>query len=221
MQENNQNNLENGVVDYINNWLAHGAPPQKYEVFSKLTWPMPAPCIELWTISKQNNEWYLWCTQRGPEDLDFPYIWHSIGSAAMLTDFIGSESEFMIQKVPFLDKIFEKAKEDQHRYNLKNPKYRIIQRILRKDSGIKNEQFILSLLDKPVHAGTYYNLTYRGGEVIDQMIFDATEYKDTFTGGKWFKINDLPQMTKDGNFIPFQVDRLQKALEMWSKNSIL
>lgn len=216
MNEINQNNLENNVKDYIDNWLAHGAPPQKYEVFSKLTLAMPAPCVELWCISKDNNDWYLWCTQRGPEDRDFPYVWHSIGCAAMLTDFIGPESEYLISKVSFLEKIFEMAKEDQLRYNLKTPRDRIIQRILRKDSGIKDEDFILSLLDKPVNAGIYYNLTPRGAEVIDQMVFEATAYKDKFTGGKWFKIDILPQMAKEGNFVPFQVERLQKALENWN-----
>lgn len=215
MNNQNQEKLENGVIEYIDNWLDTGAPFQKYEVFSKLTWAMPAPCMELWTISKQENDWYIWGVQRDPNDSIWANQWHSIGSASMLSDFVGPESEHLIERLPFLSKIFDNAKKDPLRYNLKNPKYRIIQRTLRKDSGIKDEDFIISLLNRPVSVGTYYDLTPRGAEVIESMIFDVTDIKDRFLGGKWIKIDDLPKLIKEGTFISHQWPRLQKALENW------
>jgi hypothetical protein len=215
MNTANQESLETGVISYIDNWINHGAPPQKYEVFSKLTWPMPAPCIELWCLSKEGNDWYLWCTQRGPEDQDYAYCWHNIGSAAMLSDFVGPESEFLIERAPFLSKVFEKAKEDISRYNLTSPKERIVQRILRKDSGMKDETFILSLLNKPVSVGSYYDLTPRGAEVIESLILEATDMKDKFSGGKWIKVDDIPGLIKEHKFVAHQWPRLQKALENW------
>lgn len=211
----NQTLLEDNVVAYVNNWLTHGAPPQKYEVFSKLTWPMPAPCIELWCLAKVGGEWHLWCTQRPLEDKEYAHMWHNIGSATMLTDFIGPESEYLIKKVPFLENIFKQAKADKLKYNLKNPKLRIIQRILRKDTGIKDEKYILVLLEKPVSAGTYYDLTPRGAEVIESMILESTDIKDEFKGGKWIKITEIPDLIKKDQFVKHQWPRLQKALENW------
>jgi len=215
MQEINQQNLENGVIDYVNNWLSHGAPPQRYDIFSKLTWVMPVAPIELWCLSKENNEWYLWCTQREPTDTVWADEWHNIGSVSMLTDFIGPESEHLIPKLSFLEYIFELAKEDQYRYNLKDPKSRIIQRILRKDSGIKDEDFILELIEKLVYVTSHYDLTPRGAEVVESLVLEATDIKDKFKGGKWIKVTDIPKMIEDKQFVEIQWPRLQKVLDIW------
>ena len=218
MNENNQNNLENGVIDYVNNWIAHGAPPQKYEVFSRLTWPMPAPCIELWCLLQRDNNLYLWCTQRESTDTVWPDEWHSIGSVAMLSDFFGPETEHMISKVSFLQELFDKAKEDPMRYNLSDPKKRILQRILRKDSGIKDEDFILSLLDKPIFLCTYYCLTPRGAEMNEFMAMDCNGFEDKFYGGKWINIQEIPKLINEGKFVEIQGPKIPIMLEFWSKS---
>ena len=217
MNETNQQKLEESVLLYVTNWLAHGAPPQRYEVFSKLTWPIPTACIELWCLINISKEWHLWCTQRSEYDPIYPDMWHNMGSAAMLTDFIGPESEHLIKEVPFLETVFNKAKDDPSRYNLKNPRSRIIQRILRKDSGIKDEKHIMSLINNTVSVGIHYDLTPRGAETVELVILEATEIKDSFRNGRWIKITEIPELIKNKQFVAHQWPRLQRALENWMK----